>query len=409
MNRPRRFSRSRKHTFTIVFIFFIIVSSIFVWFENKSFAYPPTAINASPYPSSQVITGITWDFDTLVRAAPGSDLWPVTWADNNHLYTSWGDGGGFGGSNSNGRVSMGVARIEGGGANWQGYNVWGGYNPESSQTPITGKSNGGIIAIDGALYLYVQEQYTWNRAKLWKSTDHGLNWTDLGWILDEPSGAFSDPGILQFGRDYLGARDNYVYGYSERGFNNGLGLFRVNKTRLANRRAYRFFAGLDSNNDPIWSANIANRQPVFTDSNGVGWGANVVYHPILNRYLLTVPHDVSGGWGIFDAPEPWGPWTTVAYYTNWIDPEFKFTFVFPQKWMESDGKTMCLIFSGTGDYDSFNVIQGTLALNSSKCSECGGAVLEDKVGESDAVEFETWSDYQFLPLVANVGTPCLLE
>ena len=118
-----------------------------------------------PYPPSPVIESITWDINSLVRAAPGSDLWPITWADNNHLYTSWGDGGGFGGTNSDGRVSIGVARVEGTGDNWHGFNVWGGKDPESTQPATVGKCNGGIISIDGVLYLYVQNQDTWDRGK----------------------------------------------------------------------------------------------------------------------------------------------------------------------------------------------------------------------------------------------------
>lgn len=164
----------------------------------------------APYPPSPVIESITWDFNSLARAAPGSDLWPITWADNDHLYTAWGDGGGFGGTNSDGRVSIGVARVEGIGENWHGFNVWGGKDPESSQSSTVGKCNGGIISIEGVLYLYVTKQGTWDRCRLWKSTNHGMTWTDLGWLFDDPVA----PGIIQFGKHYAGARDNYVYGYN---------------------------------------------------------------------------------------------------------------------------------------------------------------------------------------------------
>jgi hypothetical protein len=309
-----------------------------------------------------VIEEVTWDLENLQRAASGSDLWPITWAGNGHLYTSWGDGGGFGGSNHDGRVSIGVARIEGEATDWQGFNVWGGKDPESDQAATLGKSNGGILAINGTLYLYVEEQDRWNRAKLWRSANNGLDWTDLGWILDEPDGAFSRPGIIQFGPNYANARDNYVYAYSDNGFDNGLGLFRVPKDQMDDRAAYEFFAGMETNDEPRWSANIDDREAVFSDPNGVGWGVNAVYHPVLDRYLMTVNHDEAGGWGIFDAPEPWGPWTTVAYHEGWLDTTHKFTFTFPQKWMSTDGTTLWMVFSGLGEYDSFNLVKGTLSL-----------------------------------------------
>ena len=53
-----------------------------------------------PYPPSAVIQGITGHWETHRTAAPGSDLWPVTWGPDGHLYAAWGDGGGFGGSDS---------------------------------------------------------------------------------------------------------------------------------------------------------------------------------------------------------------------------------------------------------------------------------------------------------------------
>ena len=52
-----------------------------------------------------------------LRAAEGSDNWPVTWSDDDHQYAVWGDGGGFEGNESDGRASFGVARIEGDGHN----------------------------------------------------------------------------------------------------------------------------------------------------------------------------------------------------------------------------------------------------------------------------------------------------
>jgi hypothetical protein len=112
---------------------------------------------------------------------------------------------------------------------------------------------------------------------------------------------------------------------------------------------------------------VDRRKPVFTDPNGIGWGVRTVYNSGIGRYLLTVFHgpiseDGDGSWGIFDAPEPWGPWTTVAYYTNWIDAKPKFSFEFPSKWISSDGKTLWMIFSGTGVYDSFNLVKATLTL-----------------------------------------------
>jgi len=105
----------------------------------------------TPYPPSPVIEDIHWHRESLTTAAPGSDLWPVTWGPDGHIYTSWGDGGGFAGTNSDGRVSMGFARIEGPPEGFVAVNVNGGKNAQHPASfPRKGKT-GGIVSVDGTL------------------------------------------------------------------------------------------------------------------------------------------------------------------------------------------------------------------------------------------------------------------
>ena len=57
-----------------------------------------------------------------------------------------------------------------------------------------------------------------------------------------------------------------------------------------------------------------------------------------------------GGFGIYDAPEPWGPWRTAFYTEDWdVGPGE--TSRFPTKWISQDGRTCHLLFSGN-DYFS---------------------------------------------------------
>src|SRR5262249_13417984 len=89
----------------------------------------------------------------------------------------------------------------------------------------------------------------------------------------------------------------------------------------------------------------------------------ITYNGGLNRYLWcqTLPDGdarFSGGSGIYDAPEPWGPWSTVFYTHQWdVGPGE--TSSFPPKWMSADGKTLHLVFSGE---DSFSVREARLEL-----------------------------------------------
>ena len=72
----------------------------------------------------------------------------------------------------------------------------------------------------------------------------------------------------------------------------------------------------------------------------------------------------SGGFGIFDAPEPWGPWTTVFYTEAWdVGPGESSSL--PTKWMSADGQTVYLVFSGD---DNFSVRKGTLRLDKREAS-----------------------------------------
>ncbi len=267
---------------------------------------------------------------------------------------------------------MGVARIEGIPPNWTAHNVWGGLDPESNQQPTLGKTSNGVVAVNGAIYLYIVEQDVWTNNHLWKSTDLAMSWSDLGPMFDESDASFADPGILQFGPDYQGARDTYVYGYSEEPFETGLALFRVPTAQIETRSSYEFFSGLDSSQDPTWSSDISEMQPVFTDPNGTEWGVTCTYDPYLRRYLLAVRHNGDAGdWGLFDAPDPWGPWTTVGYGTDF--PEWTYSpdpngasanrpaylHNFPSQWMGPDLVTLWHI-SDRGD--QFNIMKATLTL-----------------------------------------------
>jgi len=384
-----------------------VLSLMFAWLAHGATA---------PYPPSAVIQDIEFDFDSFNRGAPrdgevpdgdiakGSDIWVVTWADDGELYTSWGDGVGFGAVDFNqqrvNKALMGVSRITGMPDSWQGVNILGGKHTESPGSMAHGKPRG-IISIDGVLYLGIVEEDTFDKGKMCRSTDRGLTWTTTGgrpclasgdaerrnqwnWRSSRrcargvnACGFYAPTAPLQFGKDYQGARDRYVYFYNDDP-PSALLLARVPVKHIMKRSRWQFFAGLDRAGQARWTFDVTKRKPVFSDVvNGVGWGTAAMYHPILRRYLLTTRPAVESGsaWGLFDAPEPWGPWTTVKYFDSFRDATWKFTYVFNQKWMSADGLSLGMIFSGVNEpgcydspqttdrcYDSINTIDATLVL-----------------------------------------------
>lgn len=341
----------------------------------------------SQFPPSPVVSGITFNFATLDERAPGSDNWAITWADDDHQYTTWGDGGGFGGSDDSGRVSLGFARVEGPKNSYQGINVWGGYNAENPPQ-FTGKSYG-IISIDGEMWMWrcgdASGPSAYDFQELYKSTDHSATWVNQGVSFSKQSD-FNDSFPLfyaitfcQFGKDYNNARDNYVYMYAPEAYANNnfdvqypgqISLMRVDKSQLSNKAAYKFFAGLDQGGNPLWTSSLSNRKPAFEDSvNGVQ-RTSVSYNEGLGRYFLITQQisknkNSNGHIGIYDAPEPWGPWTTVLFENAWtlgLQTYYRNVYWnFSNKWLSSDGKDFVLVYTGQGD--EWGTIEGTFTVN----------------------------------------------
>ncbi|MCH5373967.1 MAG: DUF4185 domain-containing protein, partial [Planctomycetes bacterium] len=172
--------------------------------------------------------------------------------------------------------------------------------------------------------------------------------------------SFGCPTFLNFGRNYDGARDEFVYVYSQDSDSayqraDRMVLARAPKNRIRESGVYEFFRGADPQGRPAWTGDIGRRGAVFSNP-GRCYRSSVTYDAGLKRYLwvqtgLGEDTRYAGGLAIYDAPEPWGPWTTVFRTVAWdVGPGE--TAGFPTKWMSPDGCTLYLLFSGD---DSFSV------------------------------------------------------
>jgi CubicO group peptidase (beta-lactamase class C family) len=308
---------------------------------ESNFGTPLMDTFRAPYPQSQVIRGVRFaPEETIVRKAIDSDNWPVTWADDGDLYTSYGDGRGFEPGVER-KLSMGFARIAGDPPNFRPENV---RSPTGERTGdgAKGAKSSGMLMVDGILYMWVRN--TGNSQLAW-STDRGRSW-EWGFRFDT---SFGSPVFLNFGRNYAGARDDYVYVYSQDGpsayaSDDRLVLARAPRNKLRERTAWEFLARLDASRKPVWTADITARGGVF-EFPGHCQRVDAVYNAGLKRYLLAVGYNHAGGWGIYDAPEPWGPWST-AFHTEYWGLGGTHGYRLPSKWIGADGRTMHLIFSG---------------------------------------------------------------
>ena len=327
------------------------------WLDIVNHVFRPIsrmATSKPPYPPSAVIKGVSFAPEaSIVRRALDSDNWPITWGDDGDQYTSYGDGEGFEPLLKT-KLSLGFAKVIGGPADFHGINIRS-QSGERLGDGVKGEKASGMLMLDGVLYMWVRNA---GNSQLAWSTDHAKSWQ---WGLRFTE-SFGSPAFLNFGRNYAGARDGYVYTYSQDGpsayqSDDALVLARVPKERIRERDAYEFFVRLDADGRPVWTKNIASRGPVFQFP-GHCERADAVYNPLIKRYLVALGYNHKGGWGIFDAPEPWGPWTT-AFHTDYWGLGGTHGYRLPSKWIGPDGDEMTLVFSGVAlpdiVYDAFCV------------------------------------------------------
>jgi hypothetical protein len=187
------------------------------------------------------------------------------------------------------------------------------------------------------------------------SDDHGATWNRCNWKFETSFGA---PTFLNFGRNYEGRRDEFVYIYSHDNLSayspaDRMVLARVLLDQIRERKAYEFLRSFDEFRRPVWTHNVHERGAVFVNP-GRCFRSGITYNAGLKRYLWCqiLPFSTDergprfqGGFGVYEAPEPWGPWHTVFYTEAW-DTGPGETSTFPAKWMSQDGRTLYLLFSG---------------------------------------------------------------
>lgn len=313
------------------------------------------AYTEPPYPMSEIISKVKFaPASTIGRKARDSDNWPITWADDGDLYTAYGDGFGFG-TAADRKLSLGIAKVTGGPEYFKGNNI---RSPSGEQegNGRVGEKASGMLMVNGILYMWIRNaNHDGEESRLSWSADHGKTWKFSDWKF---ASGFGCPTFLNFGKNYEGARDGYVYIYSadEKDAykpSDQMVLARVPKNKMLDRTAYQFFSQIGPHEKPVWTKDLSERGPVFTHP-AMCYRSGITYNSGLKRYLWCQSHPDSkhpegsrfqGGFGIYESSNPWGPWRTVFYTRDWdVGPGE--TCSFPSKWMSADGKTCWLVFSG---------------------------------------------------------------
>lgn len=352
-----------------------------------------------PQRKSTYITDVNLDIHRYHQAT--GDMWPLTWGADDNIYGAAGDNRGS---------PMNFWRISGkpsGGLTNQG--DWivdlvdnlpldpAIYCRDPRVDRRWGIKPAGLLDVDGTLYFAVEGQNYGTEPSFNRQTnvhgwiittkDYGKTWNREATRVHFFTGRLSSCHFLQFGRGYQGARDEFVYAYSpaaEDGnsyWENGdfILLGRVRRDRILTRDSWEFYTGLNGKNEPVWSKHDGSAVPVFRYDKMTSEN-HVSYNKGIGRYIMGnygfVDDDVNprpnhqGVWPecanrsqltLYEAPEPWGPWSLFYQDDNWgtygdYQPNF------PPKWMSDDGRTMYMVSAGTWDDYNFTVQKLTVKI-----------------------------------------------
>ncbi len=325
-----------------------------------------------PVPRSEVVVGWQWLAEEIPYAgviegeAVRGDTYPLTWAADGEIYTSAGDPN-WGAS----KWGLDVERIVGFPPDYRidqvnpmvDYTGWGGAGPKPA----------GMISVDGVLYfayqnlchlkapVYGSKSQAGSDAVITCSRDLGRTWDPDIKRLGKgnptfPGARFGGPAFVNYGRDNDGAVDDCVYAVSTDQWDNGGHLLvgRVRRDAIIDGSKWQWICGIDADNEPAWTSQLALAQAVFSDDRWIGL-PEMVYLAGIGRYLFLTWHlneDFSPTAGsrlvIYEAPRPWGPFALVHYEECWETQEKNpYCPRLPLKWMEHDGLTGWLQFSGS--------------------------------------------------------------
>ncbi|XID92639.1 DUF4185 domain-containing protein [Paenibacillaceae bacterium WGS1546] len=215
---------------------------------------------------------------------------------------------------------------------------------------------------NGALYLYYMSVNHWgapghwdaNYASVAKSTDEGENWTlldDLRWPGDSNFIQVS-PYKVETGE---GESDFYFWSIPAGRFG-GVQLMKVGEASVEHPAEYRYFAGLDEKNEPIWSEEMSRAETVVDDAVGE---LSVVWNPYLERWLMTYLNE-GNGVVIREGLAPWGPWGDKLELVRADEYPGLYAPYMNDKYTSEDGR---VIYFALSLWDPYNVFWFKAALN----------------------------------------------
>jgi len=317
-------------------------------------------------PHSTVIAGFQWEGERIPCSdkEKKGDSFPLTWADDDEIYTSAGDP--IWGESHDG---LDIEKLSGPADGYtvskvnhmNEYRGWGGDGPKPT----------GMICVGGVLYLAFQNLLRTRIPPHSIRSQHGSDASivygvqkGLFWVpsLDSirvpmfPGHAFGGPVFINFGKDNANARDGSVYAVSSDQWDNGsnLRLGRVPSDSIMRSQSWEWVCAFGPCGEPAWHPSIEEAIPILSIHRWIGI-PEMVYLASIKRYLLLtwrLHGDFSPDDGtdllILESPEPWGPFSLVHQEEFWEGKECNpYAPKIPLKWMDDSGESGWILFSGS--------------------------------------------------------------
>ncbi|MCL2361067.1 MAG: DUF4185 domain-containing protein [Defluviitaleaceae bacterium] len=337
------------------------------------------------------------------------DTYPVTWADDDELYTgvgdpcwrvindkneNWESAAPMSAEHYPAMSGAAFEKIIGKPETFEVYRV--NDMPEYTGFAGNGAKPCGMVCVDGVIYyaihnllgikippnrpksqhgsdatiIYTKDYgKTWlpDHSKLFKDFDNETHkvtyheWTTQwltteqeresfnGWQPMFPGSTFGGPSFVQFGKNNEDAVDGYVYAVSGDQWDNGrfLRLGRVPKDKIMDRDAWEFFTH-DS-----WQKDINQSSPILDIDGHIGL-PEMVYIKSLKKYILLTwalhkDFDASAGseLTILEGDNPWGPFSLAHYDWMWYTRDnCPYTPRIPLKWFNQQSLEGYILQSG---------------------------------------------------------------
>lgn len=242
------------------------------------------------------------------------DLWFSTWADDDTVFVSWGDGFGLNLSTRPLYSHHGLAKLRGMFPKVTA-EVVKQFMPLSDE--VNNSKPSSLLFYNKRLYAAIHSPLMEpNMGFIAYSDDYGKTFnydSNIPWTKEKNS-KFISLMFINMGKNYELNIDGYVYAFgigSEAFWNGPIYLARVPKDKILDYSAWTYFSGFGQNSEVKWS----NEQFDAASLNSLITKHlfSSIYHPGIKRYIILMASDIKGE--LYEAPNPWGPW---AFAGTWF-------------------------------------------------------------------------------------------